>query len=244
MINKRHFIIAICILLVITTTSLTFVGASWSQTLKAGGSFESANIDLNIDLNGVDPDPVIVDLGKDLTAGDSGVVDLTMTNTGTVSENVTVSLVNIPPDFLGIIINNDCPDNLVAGGTCEVKINWLIQNTDSADGRDFSISLKADVNHGGWKVQKTIKIEGKIALSTSTPTITETEVITEIPTATETLVSTEEVVPTEEAIPTDAPINTLEPSLTLEPTEEVSPTEEAIPTDAPIVVDTPEQIPN
>lgn len=239
--TKKHLAIT-CILVAITAIVLSSVSGAWSQNAMASSNlFKSASIDLAMDLNGADPTSVLADLGPDLIAGDNGIIDLTMTNTGTIPETVSISPTSPIPDFLGITIDNGCSDSIPAGGTCGVKIAWVIQNTEAVGGQSFRVAFVASVRHGEWEVEKSIEIVGIIALPTPTPT--ETPTLTETPTMTETPVIIETEVPTETPTLTETPTET--PTITETPTETVVPTETLVPaeTETPIPSDTETPVP-
>ena len=194
----KKSLIVISALIVVAAITFTYVGALWSQNATAESNvFKSANIGFDINLDGITPSFTNVDLGAGLVTGDSGEIILTVTNTGTISENVAITSSPIP-SFLEFTIDNGCSTDIQVNDSCKVKINWLILNIDTVGGLPFDISLAADVNHGGWQVQRIVEILGVIAFPTPTPTSTETPTETPTPTATVTEVpdtetATEEV---------------------------------------------------
>ncbi len=240
-------------LIALATWGLIESQASLGVTSSTKVSVSSASLDFNLS---VDEDSSReIDLGE-VTPGDSGVVNVTINNAGTIPGTFCVERITVPIQFL-----------LQPAGTCDVVVEpgssdwfaleWALPISAHNTGMDgtnfeFSVSIRFE---NGYQVTKQLIINGTIIdpidTPTSTPTNTPTETSTETPTGTLTLTQSDamdsfEVPFAGTATYTPTPTHTLTAEPTGESSETPTPTETPteVPTDTPVPpTETPTEVP-
>jgi hypothetical protein len=272
---KNVLKIGICliagILGVLTITGTSLSDARFSVNLPITNNlFRTASFSFN--MNGVDSvDPLQIDLGT-IIPGQSGRVDITITNTGSKSAKLSVTTGDIPSGL--VISNSDTSDVTIEPNSSTVfSVDWVLPAEVHETGLDGPFQLSFTfIFEGGFSVTKEVILNGVIFDPTNTPTITETptETATLTATATETVtptetataevvqglliqVDTETLTPTltSTEIPTVTPTDTVEPTFTSTNTPEPTftststpvPTEVVVTTEAIIASETVEVVP-
>jgi hypothetical protein len=246
----KRILVSVSILLIALVTwrlieSQAMLGVS-SRT-KVSVSAASLDMNLNVDENSSSE----IELGE-VKPGDSGVINVTVNNVGTIAGTFCVEKISVPLQFL-LQPHGSCDVAVEPGSSAPFALEWSLPistHDTGMDGTKFEFSMIIRFENG-YLVTKQLTINGTISdpanTPTSTPTATPTGTLTDTMTPTKTtatdtseppLVGTATRTPTPTGtntlVPTEVPSDTATPQETPTdvPTETpVPPTE--IPTDVP-----------
>jgi signal peptidase I len=235
--------------------------ALFNSTSRSNVSVKAATLDFNLDGKSSDPFPPI-NLGE-IMPGDSGKVDITVNNTGSIPGSLCIEAKDLSSG-LEIQAPAVCGQNIDPGDTFLFEINWTLPLTahdTGLDGTDFQFSYSFSMENG-FKVTKDVNLKGTFIDPTDTPTPTETftETSTETPTPTDTLTPTatdtldpptatdtldpppaDTATPVPTETPTQTPTDTLVPTATETPLPTA--TDTLVPTDTPLPTATDTLVP-
>jgi len=190
---SKKILVPVLILLLVLAAGLSTTKASLNDTSTTRMSVNAASLDFK--LNGDNDSSLKLNLGE-VMPGNSGRVDLTINNEGSIPGSLCVTTRNSSPGFT-VQSSNVCGVVIEPGGSTQFIIDWAlpIETHNTGLGGDFNFSFTFVLTNG-YRITKNVTLKGTIFDPTDTPTITPTETAT--PTPTDTLVPTDEPTATEE----------------------------------------------
>lgn len=230
--------IAVPLFLMVFSLALLSVLPMWStkalfrDVSKSKISIKAATLSLIIGDNWSRLSKPWADLGE-IKPGDSGTVEIAVSNTGSIPGKLCVTELILPPEYLQVKSNDLCDLTIDPEGSVQIVIDWSLPaelHNTGLDGTEFGFSYSV-LFENGYKITQKVILNGIIADPTDTPT----------PTATET------VVPTDTQVPPETPENTPTSTATETPTEIiVEPTEIPVETPTPVEISTevPTEVPS
>jgi hypothetical protein len=251
--EMKKFLIPTLVFLIILIIGRT-VGslALFNSTHRTNVWVSAATLDFNLNGDSSDPLPPI-NLGE-VMPGESGKVDITINNTGSIPGSLCIKAKDVSPGF-EVQAQQVCGEKIDPGGKFQFEINWslpLTAHNTGLDGTDFQFSYSFSFKNG-FKVTKDVNLKGTFidptdtptSTPTDTPTFTPTDTSTEtlMPTATDTLdpPSADTNTPTPTETPTDKLVPTATDTLDPPSADTNTPTPTETPTDklVPTATDTP-----
>jgi hypothetical protein len=218
--------------------------ALFNASSRTNVSMAAASLDFN--LNGDSSDLLqLIDLGE-VKPGDSGKVDITVNNTGSIPGSLCIEAKDFSPGF-EVQSANVCGVNVDPSGSAQFEINWslpLSAHNTGLNGTDFQFFCSFSLENG-FKITKLVLLTGKVLdpADTETPTSTATPTDTLLPTATDTPVPADTETPTPTATATDTLTPTATETFTPTATYTPADTSTEVPTDTPVDTPTLEVLP-
>jgi hypothetical protein len=228
---KKFLLPALIFLVVVLVVWTVGSQALLSATAGTHVSVEAASLDLS--LNGDTSGDLELNLGE-VMPGNSGIVDITINNTGTIPGSLCIKGESFTPGFT-VYADDICGVTIDPSGSLQFEINWSLPLSvhNTGLGSDFELSYSFEFANG-FKVTKLVNLKGTIIDPTDTPTPTQTDTPTKtlVPTATDTLdpPSADTNTPT----PTETSTDTLVPTATDTPLPTATDTLVPTPTDTPV----------
>ena len=126
---------------------------------------------LNFGLDGDKSGDLDLDLGE-VEPGDSGTVDITVNNVGTIPGNLCVTKESFSPN-IEVQTTDTCGETVDPGGFVLYEIKWTLPLTahNTGLGGDFQFSYSF-LFENGFKITRQVVLKGKLFDPTDTPTMT------------------------------------------------------------------------